>query len=155
MFLVNDNQKERHEKIISFLCEEPAIAVLLSIADLEWTLRRAILALGTNPTKYIRENTLKYCSGLQKYKDAWKEEVTPRTAKRLPEIINNWEFLSKQAYPLRHKLIHGIQGTVGTEYATERVNSAINASLAIIKFAYEHDKQLYKHRIVRYKKVVD
>ena len=56
MFLINDTMEERHQTIRSFLSSDPMIAVILAAADFEWTVRRAILALGTLPTKEIRKH---------------------------------------------------------------------------------------------------
>ena len=54
MFLVADNRNDRDLLIKSYFDAEPAISILLAAADFEWTVRRAILALGKSPTKHIR-----------------------------------------------------------------------------------------------------
>lgn len=55
MFFVNDTQEHRHKFIRSFLKKDTApIAVLLAAIDFEWTVKRAILAFGTSPTKDLR-----------------------------------------------------------------------------------------------------
>jgi hypothetical protein len=58
MFLVKDNINYRQTKIRSFLSNEPAIAVILAAADFEWSVRRAIRALGThkpNETRFSQD----------------------------------------------------------------------------------------------------
>jgi hypothetical protein len=112
MFWVNELRSDRRNKICSFFNDKDiAISVLLAAADFEWTCRRAIIALGSRPNADIRES-LKRCSGLDKYKEHWKNEVFPGKGKRLTEIIDQWsEF--KKAYNLRNVLIHGSKGTTG------------------------------------------
>ncbi len=151
MFLVSDTPKARQEKIRLFLEREPAIAVLLAAADFEWTVRRAILALGTNPTKFIREKVINRASGLDDYKDSWRKEVKPRFGVGLAEVIPAWEFFKKQAYPLRNRLVHGVSGSVGTPYATERVEAILRASAALVTFAECHQVPIYGRHIRRTK----
>lgn len=139
MFWVNGNQEERHAKINSFLNEEEAvIAVLLAAADFEWTIRRVIIALSRKPNVDVRKQILKNCSSIRNYKEAWKSEVTPDFEKTLPEIIPDWDYFYKDAYLLRHKLIHGVEGTTGLNYARTRVNSILAAAKAIADFAKEN-----------------
>ena len=151
MFLVKDTIQKRHEKILSFLDMEPAIAVLLAAADFEWTVRRTILACGSSSIKDLREGALQKCHGPPKYAKCWKKEVTPRFHKELKSIIRDWEFFSNNAFQLRHKLIHGVQGTTGAKYARKRVESIIAASKAIAEFAAENGAQIYGTRIRRVK----
>ena len=149
MFLVHDTLEERQEKIASF--DDPFIAVLLAAADFEWTVRRAILALGSSTTKEIKEKVLRQCSGLDNYKDAWKKEVEPLTGKGLPEIIQGWQYVRESAYPLRNRLVHGIEGSVSSQYAQERVEAILSASKAVAEFADSFGEPLYGRRIVRRK----
>ena len=112
-FLVGDSQADRHSKIRGFLSEgEPVIAVLLAAADFEWTVRRAILALGTSPNVEIRSGVLAKCTGLDKYTEAWRFEVKGRTNCGLPEVFTNWG-LFREAFELRHRLVHGVVGITG------------------------------------------
>lgn len=148
MFLVNDTISERHEQIRAL---DPSMGVILAAADFEWTVRRAILALGTQPTNAIQQDILSRISGLNGYKDAWKKEVAPRTRKQLPEVIPNWDFFQKEAYPLRDKLVHGIKGAVGEEYVRERVECLLTASRALNDFAEDWGEPLYGRQIRRMK----
>jgi hypothetical protein len=125
VFLVKDSSKAREERIKQFLNEDPALSALLSVIHVEWTLKRAIIALGHSPNVVVRSK-LRSCHGLERYKDVWKDEVTPKTEQRLPEVVENWQGLGR-AFRLRHKLVHGV-GSCGTEYAAERVTWAIDAA---------------------------
>jgi hypothetical protein len=151
MFLVRDTIQNRHEKIRSFLDKEPAIAVLLAVADFEWTVRRAILACGRQSMRELRERALRQCHGPIAYAECWHREVTPRFGKELKNIIPDWEFFRKDAFQLRHNLIHGVQGTAGIKYARKRVESMIAASKAIAEAAAENGAQIYGARIRRVK----
>ena len=151
MFLVSDTIVKRHAKIRSFIKKDPAIAVILAAADFEWTVRRAILALGRSPTKHIREKVLANCTGLEKYKNAWKEEVKPRLNSDLAIVVPNWFVFSKQAYPLRHRLIHGVVGTTGHDYAKEKIDTILGASKAVVDYSLSKSEPLYGRKIVRRK----
>ena len=130
MFLVKDPAIAREYKIRELGTQEPAWAVILSVIHFEWTIRRAIIAMGTSPNVEIRAK-LKSCHGCDKYKDLWKEEVFPNMELRLPEIVTNWDGL-RRAFRLRHRLVHGV-GSCGLEYAQERMIWAINATVDVRK----------------------
>jgi hypothetical protein len=147
MFLVKDTIQKRHQMIRSFLDKEPAIAVLLAAADFEWTVRRAILACGSSSIKDLRQRKL---NGPFAYAACWKTEVTPRFHKTLQTVIRDWE-LFRRAFQLRHKLIHGIQGTTGRDYACRQVEIIISASNSIVEFAAINRAQVYGVRIRRVK----
>lgn len=153
MFLVSDTQAERHKKIKGFVSsKETTIAIFLAAADLEWTLRRAILAMGWSPNKSIREGVLKQCAGLDKYKDAWRKEVFPRFGKSLIDLVgnDNWSELSNKkhgAFVLRNRLIHGIAGTSGLDYSAQRVEVILAASIAIAKFSEGKGFNLFGKRL--------
>lgn len=140
MFLVNDTSSSREARIKQFLFEDPAIAALLSVIYFEWTVRRAIIALGTSPNVDIRRN-LEKCHGCPAYKDLWKTEVLPTTGKRLPEVVRDWDGLIK-AFKLRHQLVHGVK-PCSSEYATERVQWAIDAALDIRELCSSHNVDLH------------
>ena len=152
MFLVKDSLNERQKKIRSFLEKEPVIAVLLAAADFEWTARRAILALGKNPTKDINSFMRKERrGGLGALKDYWHDEVHGRLKKELADVIPNWDYFTKKAYPLRHKLVHGAEGTTGVGYVTGAVEAFLAASNAITMFAQDNHEPFYGRRIRRIK----
>lgn len=153
MFLVSDTQAERHKKIKGFVSsKETTIAVFLAAADLEWTLRRAILAMGCSPNKFIRGCVLDQCTGLNKYKDAWRKEVFPRFGKSLVDLVgnDNWSELSNPkhgAFALRHRLIHGIAGTSGLDYSAQRIEVILAASMVITKFSESNGIDLFGKRL--------
>ena len=64
MFIIKDNYKERKNRVKGFLKTEPPIAIILSAVHFEWTIRRAIIALGYSSNKEIRIK-LFCCHGLE------------------------------------------------------------------------------------------
>ncbi|MGI0489038.1 hypothetical protein ACN4EK_26815 [Pantanalinema rosaneae CENA516] len=125
MFLVNDSSSSRENRIKQFLAEDPALSALLAVIHFEWTVRRAIIALGTSPNVMVREK-LRNCHGLDRYKEAWRDEVYPNIQLRLPEVVRNWDGLGR-SFRLRHRLVHGAT-SCQAEYAIERVHWAIEAA---------------------------
>jgi hypothetical protein len=125
MFLVQDSSQSRENRIKRFLDEDPTLSALLAVIHFEWTAKRAIIALGTSPNVVIRSR-FRACTGLERYKDLWKDEVFPKIGKRLPEVIENWQGLGR-SFSLRHRLVHGVS-SCGSEYAMVRANWAIDAA---------------------------
>jgi hypothetical protein len=151
VFLVSDDLGVREDKIRGFLeREEPAVAVLLSAADCERTIRRAILSLGSSPTLELAyrlgrprpkawvppsPKPPKYGSSLSGYSKAWAAEVKPRLGVDLEEgVVTDWQGL-KKAFQLRHDLIHGDTGTTGLGYARRRVEVILGAIRVVHEFA--------------------
>jgi hypothetical protein len=148
MFLVSDTQANPHAKIRGYLDTEPAIAVLLSAADFEWTVRRAILKLSHAPTREIRAELLN-CHGAEAYQRAWAKFVTPHRAKRLTEVVPDWVNFRDHGMKLRHRIIHGTVGSVGGDYVRIRVGYIMDASVAVAQFAEQHGKSVYSRLVAR------
>ncbi len=144
MFLVKDASTDREERIKRLSTEDPALAELLGVIHVEWTVRRAIIALGTSPNVEIRK-ALEQCHGLKRYKDLWKKEVVQGgltksssvTHKSLCTVITNWDGLIK-AFDLRHKLVHGV-GSCSAEYAIEKLGWAIDAARDIRTYCLNYE----------------
>ena len=154
MFFVKDDQLERHKLIRSFLTADgSAIAVILAAIDFEWTLRRAILLFGTNSTKDILGKALKKAFGADKYKKAWRDEVSKNLHKNIDEVIPHWSRLvdpEKGAFALRGSILHGARVSVSPNFAKTRVEDFLIASSLLEQLAKDQNKSLYK-RIVRTK----
>lgn len=153
MFLVSDTRPLREAKIRSFLPDDPAVAIILAAADFEWTVRRAIVALGGSPTKVIREQILAGCHGLDAYKRAWKQEVTPRVGVGLAQVAppSDWQYFKDKAYDLRHKIVHGVTSSVPVPFATPRLDAILAMSTAVTDFANIQGEPLYGRMIRRSK----
>ncbi len=146
MFLVSYSSTSREERIRQFLLEDPPLAALLSVIHFEWTVRRAIIALGTSPNVVIRER-LKSAHGCDRYKEVWKEEVFPNIQRTLPQVVGNWEGLQR-AFRLRHRVVHGIT-SCGREYAEERVDWAIAAASNVRAVSRDYGVDLDRRLPVR------
>ena len=149
MFWVSDSREVRKQKIEQLLENEPALALLLAVFDVEWCIRRAIIALGKTPNRELREHGLKNCHGLAAYKELWRCEVAiPRNIVGLSATMPDWNKL-KAAFLLRHKLVHGVEGTTGGRYAFERTCWALESSEEIRDFCLAHGVDLHRRLPVR------
>lgn len=151
MFLVQDSSTAREARIQQLSVEDPTLSALLAVIHVEWTFRRAIIALGTSPNVDIRKQ-LQHCHGLKKYKNLWGDEVSPKTEKKLPEVVKDWQSLHR-SFSLRHRLVHGVSGC-GHEYAQERTNWALAAAADVREFCSVHDVDLDSRLPVRRKKSI-
>jgi hypothetical protein len=154
MFLISDTLADRQQRIRSFDNNDIFIGVLLATMDFEWTLRRAIVALGYQKNSNIRNHVLANCSGISRYKEAWDQQVKQRHGVTLPGLIPNWEFLKNEAFPLRHRLVHGVKTTTGVQYARVRRDCLLDASGAVVVFAASKGVDLYARLPVRRKDLV-
>ena len=151
MFLVKDKVAERKKRICQFLDTEPPIAVILSAVHFEWTVRRAIIALGNSTNKEIRKQ-LERCHGLPMYKAMWCEEAycTSKNIPKLTEVVNNWEQF-KRDFDLRHKLVHGIE-SCSKKFASPKVESILTAADDILNFCKGKGISLEKRLPVKRKR---
>ena len=160
MFLVSDGDRENRKAIIkSTASDDGVIYVLLAAIDFEWTLRRTILALGCMPTKTlaVEMNKPEYRS-LDGQARLWKKEVIGHYGVSTPSlkaVVNKGEqkliggaptlYSSlKRARELRNKVVHGLQGSCGKEYAILNAEVFFAASDALVVFAQSHGRNIYK-----------
>ncbi len=153
MFRVDMPITERQDIIRKFLgAKQPVVALLLAALDCERTMRRAIIALGTTPSKQLaiqlgKPNTdgtdggtgvsakKLYRASVHEYKRAWDVEVRKRVGGTgLDEVVEDWKGLAK-AVKLRNELVHGEKATTGLGYATDRVESYMKATMRVHEFA--------------------
>lgn len=150
MFTYRETIQKRREKIESFQTKEySAVAVIMAAANFEWTLRRAILALGKKATSDLREE-IKGTSSLDAYKKLWRNSVTSGIDKILPDIIQNWSQMI-EAYELRHELVHGNKGTTGLGYAKKQTEALLSASETLNDYVISKGAAIYGKKIRRVK----
>lgn len=149
MFRVKDTSTIREARIARVAADDPQFAVVLSIAHVEWTLRRAIVALGSSPNTELRGRLLA-CHGLDAYRNLWRDEVLPITRMRLPQVVQNWDGLIR-AFRLRHVLIHGVR-SCAPDHALRRVEWALAAARDIHTFCGAHGFDLDSRVPVRRQK---
>jgi hypothetical protein len=99
----------------------------LAAVDFEWTVRRAIIALGTNSNRLIRDEVLNRSHGADDYKD--------------------WKFLKEEAFLLRHQVIHGVRGMPSSKKTHKCVEAFLGASQAIGSYAYSNHSPLFGKRL--------
>lgn len=139
MFLVKDTSAAREARITQLATDDPALALITAIIHVEWTLRRAIIALGSASNVEIRHK-LGHCHGPAAYKQLWRGEVTPRTNMRLPDVIRDWDGLLR-AFRLRHTLVHGI-AACSAAHAAPRIAWALAAARDVRGFCAAHGVDL-------------
>ena len=151
MFFVADKQHYKKRKIRDYLNREPMIAVLLAAANFEWTVGRCILFFSNSPNVELRKQLVS-CSGLNKYKRIWKEELMSNdpSIPSLAQIIKNWKNFG-EAFVLRHRLIHG-RGTCSRNMAAEPVEQMLLAVDDLYEFASSRGKNLHDRLTIRRKK---
>lgn len=147
MFLVGDASDAREARIRSFLRSEPPIAVILGAVHVEWTLRRAVLALGRTPNVVLRQQMAR-CHGLDQYKELWRVEVAAGgRAPTLPHVVRRWPEL-RRAFLLRHRLVHGASAC-GADYAAPKVEVLLESAANLRAFCAGHGIDLYARLPVR------
>jgi hypothetical protein len=155
MFFINDNQNERHAYILDLLKDKTAsVSIILASIDFEWTLRRAILAMGSSSTKVIRTKVLASVKGgYDGYKEAWRVEVEPRIGFRIDQVIKNWSSLHGEngAAKIRGSIVHGANVPISVERARSHVNNWLKASNILEQLAKDKEGKSLFRRIVRYK----
>lgn len=152
MFYVTDTLESRHSMIRSYYKKDCiCIAALLAAADFEWTLRRTIISLGTEPTTDVRIRIERYHK-LRQYIDVWNKQIVknplirkkkPWASFRLKAVIPDWDFLSTKAMRLRNQIIHGYNTNSGLDYAKDRCESLLKASETLVALACSHGVDLY------------
>lgn len=148
MFLLSDTLQGRQKLIRSFTGGQATLGTVLAVIDFEWTIRRAIIALGYEPTKVVRED-IEMCSGPTSYRKKWIKHVVPIRKKSIEAIVPDWSALSETAFKMRHKIVHGVQVRAPESASTESRDIALLASAEVCKFADEHGVDLYRRLPVR------
>lgn len=148
-FKVEDRFDHREKAVHAMLeGDHPDLAVISAAADLEWTLRRAIIALGISPNQALRAK-LEKTSGLRKYAILWSKEVLPRQGQTLERVIDQWDMFVDVTYQLRHKLVHGAIANTSRDFAKPCVDEILAATKRVVDFSASCGVDLYKRLPVR------
>lgn len=148
-FKIEDGYEYRGKTILDLLDSGlPDIAVISAAADLEWTLRRAIVSLGCSPNREIHKK-LEKTSGLRRYAALWSKEVSPRHGSSLETLIKDWDNFVDVTYQLRHKLIHGAAANTSRDYAKPRVEEMLAVTKSVVDHCALCGIDIYKRLPVR------
>ena len=141
MFKVRDSKAYRENKIRGFIATEPGLAVLMASAHFEWVVKRTILKVGHAPTRPLRQQ-LGAVYGLDRYKDAWREQVQHRPGVGLAGTVQNWSQVY-DAFKLRGALVHGA-GSTSARFAKRHVDVLLQAAEDVEAAARKCRVQLYR-----------
>jgi hypothetical protein len=103
-------------------------------------LKRAILKLGSSPTKVLRENLedvyrIEDKNSQQGYQEIWRREVQPRFANAaLGTVLGRLTAIQNVALDLRGRIVHG-NGTASRKQAGEAVKLFLDAGEKLRAFA--------------------
>lgn len=149
MFRVSDSLVDRHAKIQRYVDEgEPALALVLAAADFERTIRRAIIALSSEPTKDVRKKIERRFNTIGKYSQGWETLVGPTGIPPLESVLPEFDAVRK-AFRGRNNIVHGKHGRITREYASERIAVIFGATAIITNFASKHGVDLMARMKVR------
>lgn len=150
--VTREDRKSRSQRIRGFFQTQPALAYLTAAFDFEWTVRRAILLMSKCPIPVIKARfDIKLYAGWNEYQDAWRccvqrtrNDGTPTleqvvfggltTGKALKEM----QASLKKAMVLRHRLVHGLSGSIPTDEADEKFDLLLTASESLTAFVDSH-----------------
>ncbi len=152
MFFVSDTLAGRQNHIRAYSGNQAALGTLLAVIDFEWTVRRAIIALSSLPTKVVRADIEK-SSGAQAYKEKWKNHVFPLRKKELESVVSDWPALKDGAFQMRHKIVHGAQVAIRESEAIEKRDIALKASMDVCNYSKDLGFDLYSRLPTRRKAV--
>lgn len=147
MFSIGYGSKNREAEIRRIAQNDHTTAAILASVHFEWMLKRAILKLGTTPTKILREQledvySINDRNGKSGYKTIWTKEVAPRFKNAaLGTVLGRLQKIQDKALDVRGRIVHG-NGTVSKRDATEAVELFIAAGEKLRGFAATHGEDL-------------
>ena len=148
LWAVSYGVARREAYIRGALAQDPSTAVVHAAIHFEWVLKRAILKLGSSPTKALRDELAKVYilvsrgSSKKDYRAIWKREVTPGKKKAaLDTVLGNLHKIQSDAMGARGKIVHG-NGLVSDAEAIIAVNTFLNGAKKISDFAAVHGEDL-------------
>ena len=145
-----DTSEARRKKVDAVFAVSPMAGFLLASVNLEWTLRRAILALGMDPTKQIRA-AFKKAHGIKKYKEVWKKQVSrPFGRPGLYELVEkksrarkfSWQDVL-DGFEQRNVIVHGCSCTQGEERLRRFTDVFVDMAEILVEFVAANGKNVF------------
>lgn len=136
--------EERLGKLQRLISEgDHCIALVVAAADFERTMRRAIVALSSEPTADVRGRIEKKFNTIGKYHQAWTCFVEPARTLPLSDALPEFDDV-RNAFRARNKLIHGQQGGAKVDYIMPRLDiiTAGTKKLTTLSLVYGVDLTL-------------
>jgi hypothetical protein len=147
MFHVSFGSGKREAEIRKIATLDRTTAVILAAVHFEWMLKRAILKMGSSPTKDLR-GQLEGVYRMEKkgnqdgYKEVWHKEVGSRVKNAsLQTVIGHLSRIQSHALNVRGKVVHG-NGTVSVAHADEAIDLFLGAGKKLRDFASKRDIDL-------------
>lgn len=178
MFTVSYGSENRETEIKGYLQKDYTIAVILAAAHFEWTIKRAILALGESPTKSLRATL----NGVFQFKTIKKGNLNEQTydEKRKKTYFHWWETELKwrkndkrkqtlycslgtavgsvtntqDAMTVRNSIIHGADNGGGLKKCNAAVQNLIKASMNIRKYVTKNNESVDVRLKARKKQII-
>ncbi len=147
MFSIGFGSENRETEIRCIEKKDPTTAVILAAVHFEWMLKRAILKLGTGPTKALREQLegvyrINDWNNQIGYKTTWAQEVGLRFRNAgLGTVLGRLQKIQAKALDVRGQIVHG-NGTVSEKDTKEAVDLFIAAGEKLREFAAKNGEDL-------------
>ena len=162
-WVTRETRASRSSRIRDVFEKEPAWGYLMAAFDFEWTVRRAIVLMSTCPTAVLgMAMEARKPSGLLAYNNCWNRYVKKLRQDEIPDIIDIAfdDFTNRQtqksrvdqlneAMQLRHRLVHGISGSIPAEKASNCFNMLLSASENISAYVDTHAEKKMNDRVIR------
>jgi hypothetical protein len=151
MFRVSDSLEARRARIQRSIDDrEPVVALILAAADLERTIRRAIIALSSGPTREVREVIENKYRSIGFYEAGWKALVETTGKPGLRDAVGDWDAV-KKAFQTRNEIMHGKRATLSRDKAMENILLIVNATAKVTDFAEGYQVNLMTRIKIRRK----
>ena len=145
--ILESNEKKRREAILKVASRDLELGFLMSVFNLEWTIRRMILHFAKCPSIVIR-SLLARSNGYPNYCYLWKICVHDfdKRLNELPNILgtNDNKNDITEYIRCRHVLVHGARSGIGAATALCGIKKLLEAAEFLIRFARENGHELFK-----------
>lgn len=146
-FLVRDGLVNRHNMIRKIYRDNVALGIHLAHNNYEWTLHRAIVALGRK--MQVKPRLLQVGKGLslKQYTKIWDGLFVKTTESLsvmpLMKIVKEWESFSKKGFILRHVVAKSHNGDVAVDYREENLEILLSATEDVYTYLQSLGVDLY------------
>lgn len=156
MFKVSDGRENRRRIVNRIAIQDAFLGVLTAAADFEWTCRRAILAMGVDPTAEIKFEMFDRQEYGLKLRKGWENKVKNKSKGicKFEDIFDVWAKQNLEKYVKwadieyammwRNRLIHGVDGGIGTAEGLQCVNILECANDVLEGYLVSNKKSVYE-----------